>query len=169
MNNDKVTLYVDLDSVLADFCRSPMVKPDAKWVYSPPQMYEQFFFETLPPVEGSLSAIRELLQSNLFDIHILSQPVKETHYSYSEKVAWVAKWFPELSNRITLTQNKEFLSKHGRILIDDSAEKWKDKWEANGGTFILFDYERYGDNRKEWEAVVKSLISEYKGESLCLT
>lgn len=149
-----------MDCVLADFCRSPMFKRGDKIKNAPPKMFEEFFFETLPPVEGSLSAVRQLLQSDKYDIHILTQPVKETHYSYSEKAAWVAKWFPELLNKLTLTQNKELLSGPNRILIDDSIIRWQSKWESAGGKFITFNYSSELENRTEWERIVSELIKE---------
>lgn len=125
----------------------------------PPQMFEQFFFETLPPVDGALSSIRRLIQSKKFDVHILSKPLKLTHYSYSEKAAWISKWIPELLSKLTLTQNKELSSGDGRILIDDSSEEWGMKWRIAGGTFIHFAYERHGDNRKEWNRITSELLS----------
>jgi 5'(3')-deoxyribonucleotidase len=154
---NKIKLFIDMDCVIADFCKSPMFKKGDRIKNSPPQMFEQFFFETLPPVDGALSAVRELLQTEKYDIHILTQPVKETHYSYSEKAAWVAKWFPELSGKLTLTQNKELLAGPDRILIDDSVEKWKSKWESNGGTFIHFAYNEFGDNRQEWQNITSTI------------
>lgn len=154
----KTILYVDMDGVTVDFCKSNMFTLNDRKHTAPPRMFEQFFFETLPPVEGAMWAIRELLQCEQYDIHILTQPVKETHYSYSEKAAWVSKWIPELANKIIMTQNKELLSAPGRILIDDMAERWRTKWEAGGGTYIHFDYKRDGDNRTEWINTLSKLL-----------
>lgn len=146
-----------MDCVIADFWNSPMLK-NVEQVQDPPQMFEQFFFETLPPVEGALSSIRKLIQSRKYDVHILSKPLKLTHFSYSEKAAWISKWFPELLSRLTLTQNKELSSGVGRILIDDNADEWGDKWEKAGGTFIHFEYSRHGDNRTEWDRITSQLL-----------
>ena len=159
----KRILYLDMDGVLADFCASPLFKKTDPIIKGPPRMYEQFFFETLSPLDGALWGVRMIMQMEKFDIHILTQPVKETHYSYSEKDSWVKKWFPELIGKLSLTQNKEHSSKEGRILVDDSAIKWKDKWEKEGGEFIFFDYnlENHKSHRQVWENLVDNLQENY--------
>lgn len=148
-------LMLDMDGVLADFCRSPKFQSSDEVVKSPPRMFEEFFFETLPPIDGALWGVRELLKLD-YDIHILTQPVKETHYSYSEKDAWIKKWIPELWGKLILTQNKELLSSKDRILVDDNQIKWSDSWVAGGGVFYYFDYskESKDHNRLMWEKLV---------------
>lgn len=141
-------LFLDMDNVLADFSASPRLKGDPI-AWNPSEMYEKFFFEELPPVEGCLSAVREFLKMGL-EVHILSQPVKETHYSYSEKAAWVAKWFPELLGNIHLTQKKQFFAGTNHILIDDNEEKWGKLWQEGGGTFIHFQYYDRTDHDVHW-------------------
>lgn len=153
-------LFVDMDCVLSDFCNSPMFEKHEQIQNNPPRMYEEFFFETLPVVDGALWAIRKLMP--YYDIHVLTQPVMNTHYSYSEKAAWIWKWFPELGGKLHLTQNKEFFSGPGRVLIDDSVEKWYKKWEDKGGMFIHFSYSPMHNNkinRSEWERIVQELLS----------
>lgn len=157
-------VFFDMDNVIADFPNSPVFEANPlAYRWNPPEMYEQFFFENLPPVKGALSYVRSIFNSKSFDCHILTQPVKETHYSYSEKVAWVAKWFPELLGSITLTQNKELLAGHNRILIDDNADKWKDKWEDGGGIFVHFNYNN-PDHKSEWKKVYEELIKIHPGD-----
>ena len=151
-------IFIDMDQVLADFSRSPLFEGMEKVEYNPPQMYEKYFFEELPVVDGALSAVRVLMKK--YDVHILTQPVKETHYSYSEKAAWIWKWFPELGGKLHMSQNKEFLSAKNHILIDDNLEKWGEKWEDHGGTFIHFDYspDNRAWNKQEWDSIVGRLI-----------
>lgn len=160
-------LFIDMDNVLADFEKSPFFKGREEVKINPSEMYEQFFFETLPPIKGALSAVRELLSIEGVEIQILTQPVKETHYSYSEKVAWISKWFPELLGKITLTQDKSLLSGKGRVLIDDNFKKWKPSWEEHGGEFIWFDYDSI-DHSLIWVEIVKKvrerILETYKTE-----
>jgi len=127
-------------------------------IQNPPRMYEEYFFETLPVVSGALWAVRKLMPH--YDIHVLTQPVKNTHYSYSEKAAWIWKWFPELGGKLHLTQNKEFFSSRDMILIDDNREKWQPKWNERGGTFVHFIYSPQDNkrNRMMWETIVDNLI-----------
>jgi len=58
-----------------------------------------------------------------------------------------------------MSQNKEFFSSPGRMLIDDNKDKWCDKWEKKGGTFetFNFDIDKKENNRVEWERIVKKL------------
>ena len=157
MSETQKTLFIDQDNVLAAFDLSPMFKQGDEYKNNPPRMYERYFFETLPVVKGALWAVRTLMPH--YDIHILTQPVKETHYSYSEKAAWVWKWFPELGGKVHMSQKKEFLSGRNRILIDDNL-KWWEPWEMNGGQFVHFKYdlETPENNRKQWELIVEQLL-----------
>lgn len=163
----KEFIFLDMDGVLCDFCQSPMFQPSDPVQTNPSRMYEQFFFETLPPIAGAMWAARELLKMERvgnMEVHILSQPVKNTHYSYSEKASWIKRWIPELYGRITLTQNKEFLAGPGRYLIDDDhRNKWVNKWSNNGGHFIKFDYKRNNPHhcRRNWESIVQFFHSRY--------
>jgi 5'(3')-deoxyribonucleotidase len=153
----KPIVFIDMDGVLANFCASPMFEKADKIKNNPPRMYDQYFFETLPVIEGALSQVRRLMQSERYEIQILTKPVRYTHYSYSEKAAWVWKWFPELGEKLTLTQNKTLLAKEGRILIDDSLDEWGKNWENSGGTFFHFNYEA-GNHAAQWKEIVDRLL-----------
>lgn len=151
-------VFIDMDGVLANFYKSPMFEKEDKIKNNPPRMYDQYFFETLPVIDGALSQVRRLLQSELYEIQILTKPIRYTHYSYSEKAAWVWKWFPELGEKLTLTQNKTLLAAPGRILIDDSLDQWGKNWEKANGTFIHFNYEA-NNHARQWTTIVDSLLS----------
>lgn len=151
-------IFIDMDCTIADFCASPYFKTE-KRNHNPPEMYEIGFFEGLPPMKGSLSGVRaviELAKAHDIGVHILSKPVSATHWSYSEKVCWIAKWFPELSRNIIMCQHKELVSQPGHVLIDDYLD-WKDKWEGPGGTFIHF--EELKSSSDYWLEIVKKLES----------
>lgn len=130
-------IYLDMDGVLASFNDSHFFNGKRITYYNHPEMYEEGFFESLPVMAGARKAVRHLMNNH--DVWILSQPVKTSAHSYSEKALWTFKHFPELSDKIILTQDKIALSKTGAILIDDNAKKWKDGWEKNGGIFLHFD------------------------------
>lgn len=151
----KTPIFVDMDGVLADFHKSPLFEKGDELVLNPPRMYEKRFFETLPVIDGALWGVRELMNLEDAEVHILSSPVLYTHYSYSEKASWIAKYFPELTDRLNLSQNKEFYSKVGRILIDDYGKKWRQKWESGGGIFYHFDHDI--PHREMWEKTVKDI------------
>jgi 5'(3')-deoxyribonucleotidase len=129
-------VFLDMDGVVADFIGAV---GEYRGYGAYPEMYERGFFHDLEPLEGALVNVRRLIKHDSVDLWILTQPVKESAHSYSEKVQWVMKWFPELSHRIVMSQEKGFLAAPGRYLIDDSDVKWKNKWEQAGGTFIHFN------------------------------
>lgn len=151
---NQIKLFIDMDEVLCDFTNSEVfngVKP----FYNPPEMYEEGFFLNLKPTKGALVAIRKIMAWGAYDVHILTQPVQTTHYSASEKVAWVAMWLPELLGKITLTQEKGLMSGNERILIDDNESKWREPWEKEQGTFLLFDKKLPDD--VNWELILDGL------------
>jgi 5'(3')-deoxyribonucleotidase len=117
------------------------------------------FFD-LKPLPGALSGVRALMRLG-FDVHILTQPVAESAHSYSEKAQWVAVHFPELVNKVHMTQNKGLFV--GHYLIDDNTKKWKEKFEANGGKFVHFEYHtRPQDRSKIWSEIVEFFKEEAK-------
>lgn len=160
-------VFIDMDGVLVDFKSSSFFQENDPLVSAPPRMYEIGFFEHLPPADGALWAVRSILKNKNLDVYVLTQPVKESTVSYTEKANWIAKWIPELSGKIVMTQNKELLSAPGRVLIDDAHWKWKDVWEKQGGTFFHFNVNSYDpihakedgldSFRAMWEVIVSKL------------
>lgn len=146
----KPRLFIDMDGVLADFVGALPIKERR---YNPPVMFEPGFFLNLRPMKGAISAIRELILSDKYDLHILTQPGANCPISYAEKAQWICMWLPELKNKITMTQNKGLCV--GEYLIDDSL-KWKEPFEKNGGTFIHFDPDRGSD--VVWSEVLNKLL-----------
>lgn len=162
----KKLFYIDMDGVLCDFRGSSYFQPGDPVTKAPARMYEFGFFENLPLMDGALWGVRSLIKNENLDIFILSQPVKESSISYTEKANWINKWFPELNAKIILTQNKEHLSAPGRILVDDAKWKWGEAWEKQGGEFLHFNvksndpyYKNEHQNgvdspREMWEKIV---------------
>jgi 5'(3')-deoxyribonucleotidase len=148
-------VFIDMDGVLANFYASPHFKGEKRSYHAHHEMHEIGFFEGLPPIEGAFSAVREILYMYPRQVFILTQPVPNTFYSYSEKVVWINKWFPELKDNIILTQNKELVSAKDRVLIDDNEERWGIKWEDAGGKFLKFQTEL--DHRTEWRRIINCL------------
>lgn len=144
-------VYIDMDDTIADFLGAEVFKDG----FDVAKMYEPGFFRNLKPIPGSQVAVRQLIRMG-FDVQILSQPVAESSHSYSEKAEWIGIYFPDLINKINLTQDKgNFV---GDFLIDDNEPKWKTKFEANGGQFIHIDPKK--DMRQEWKRIVELLISQ---------
>lgn len=153
----KVIILIDMDDTIADFCAHPVFAGKIVNDNNCTAMFEPGFFLSLKPVDGALKAVRQLIRMG-FDVQIATQPVAESPHSYSEKIQWLGMWFPELISKVNMVQDKGMLK--ADFLIDDRADKWKDKFEANGGHFIHFHYSApfHPDsgqfNVKQWEEIV---------------
>lgn len=153
----KKIIYIDMDDTIADFCGEACFGGQKPTQLAVAAMYEQGFFLNLKVIPGAHVAVRMLIRLG-YDVQILSQPVAECSHSYSEKVQWIGMHFPELINKINFAQDKgNFV---GDYLIDDNAPKWKDKFEANGGTFVLFDYHA-GNLEDQWNKVLAYFLKEH--------
>lgn len=168
-------ILLDQDGVLADFehafidawrARYPDVPPvefeDRKSFYLrqdyPPELRAQAeaiytapgFIRNLPPVPGSLEAVKELLALGL-DVRICTSPLSQFENCVAEKYLWVERHLGrEATNRLILTKDKTLI--YGDLLIDDKPliegavnPRWK---------HILFDapYNRHvvGAARMTW-------------------
>lgn len=143
---------------MADFEGSSLFQPGIPIKDQVYKMYEPGFFLQLKPVEGALASVRALMRMG-YDVHILSRPIAESPQSYTEKAQWVGMWFPDLINKLNLTQNKEFFK--GDYLIDDDSELWQAKWEATGGKFVHFDYCEKDDYSKAPNFIVWANIVDF--------
>ena len=159
----KRPLFIDMDDVLADFQSSEAFNPDRPTEDQLHEMYEPGFFRNLKPVAGAQKAVRALINMG-YHVEILTQALAESPTCYKEKAEWIAMYFPELIKRINMTQDKGHFI--GEFLIDDNPKKWKDKFEANGGKFIHYDYTRNNDarNRILWETIVLEFESRKRNE-----
>ena len=154
MKKQKV-IYCDMDDVLADFYKAAAHPIDGK--VREERMFDPFFFLRLDPIPGAKAGIFELCKMG-FDVWVLSQPLALLPESYMEKAQWIQLHFPQLINKIILTQHKGLHL--GDFLIDDNAKKWKEKFEQNGGEFVHFPYGGYNlesmaDPEVQWRDVVE--------------
>lgn len=147
-------LYVDLDDVAADYYKATK---DSNGNVLEQRMFDKDFFLNLEPIPGAKAAIFQLCKMG-YDVWFLSQPFLPLPESYSQKAQWVQLHFPVLAHKLILTQDKGLHI--GAYLIDDNADKWKTKFEKNGGEFIHFRYGGYNsyilqDPAKEWSRIVE--------------
>lgn len=145
-----ITIHIDMDDTSADFGGAEVFGE----VIDDTKMYQPGFFRDLKPIDGALVGIRKLIKLG-YDVQILTQPVANSPHSYSEKVQWIGMWLPELLHKVNMVQDKGMVV--GDYLIDDNLNKWKHRFERNGGKFIHFPYERHSKNHKAaWEIIVKN-------------
>jgi 5'(3')-deoxyribonucleotidase len=143
-------LFIDMDNVIVDFNSSPHIPLNEKHVFNHEALLREGFFMDLEPLPGAITAVKMLIASGEYDVHILTQPYALSSHSYKDKVDWINKWLPELRDKIHMTQNK--LLMRGEVLIDDSI-----KWSDFQGEFYHFDPT---NSVEEWNTILGELINE---------
>jgi 5'-nucleotidase len=116
----KKIIYIDMDEVLAEFykARSEALIRNPKMPY--PQA-EYGFFLNLEPILGAVSAVKALIESEEYDVYILTAPSIQKPLCYTEKRVWIEKYFGlDFTNKLIISPNKSLLK--GDILIDDNKE-----------------------------------------------
>ncbi|MDO4501086.1 MAG: zinc-ribbon domain-containing protein [Erysipelotrichaceae bacterium] len=77
---------------------------------------EKGFFEAVPEKAGSVSALKNLIESKDYDVYIIS--ACGSNEELEEKFKWFDKYLPEFNkNRIIRCKEKDLIS--GDVLIDD--------------------------------------------------
>jgi len=123
-------------------------------------MNEKGFILSLPPVEGGLLAIKEMLSLGM-DVRICTAPLSNSRYCAMEKYEWVSRHLgSEWKNRVILSEDKTFV--RGAILVDDKpviSGAMEPEWEH-----VVFDqpYNRHITNLRRlvgWENWKNILLS----------
>lgn len=145
-------LFFDMDGTLVDFQSGIDQIDDAtKKKYEGHLDDVPGIFSLMKPIEGAIDAVRQL--SCKYDCYILSTAPWKNPSAWSDKVAWVTKYFDEVFHKkIILTHNKDLLNDGKSLLIDDrpnhGAENFGDRW-------IHFGHDKF----KTWEDVLTYLLS----------
>ena len=153
MNHRKI-LFFDMDNVLVDFqsgidCLSEDIRKEyAERLDEVPRI-----FSLLKPIAGAIDAVK--LLSQYFDVYILSKAPWKNISAWSDKAAWVQKYFGDdkdspFYKRLIISHHKN-LNK-GDYLIDDRTKNGADKFE---GELILFGSEKF----PSWKSVIDYLTS----------
>ncbi len=159
MKKNKI-IFVDMDDVIADFFKSAANNPYK--LVDEVKMWDPDFFINLEPTDGSQHAIRTL-QYMGYDIWVLTQPLSGHAECYYDKALWINKHFPQLYDKIIMTQDKGMLL--GNYLIDDNKAKWQDKFEKNGGKFVHFPYGSYNQDQKvATKDIWRGLLTYFKNQ-----
>ena len=75
------------------------------------------FFRSLPPIPGSIEALKKILEKDV-EVFICTSPLSKYHNCVLEKYEWIERYFGmDLTTRIIMTRDKTLVS--GDILIDD--------------------------------------------------
>ncbi len=139
-------LYIDFDGVIVDTINMTYdMIHELKLDFNNKEEIESFYrnldwkllLKETPILNDSINCIKKLIDSNKFDISILTH-VNSLH-EIEEKVKFIRKYFKD----ITIIPVPKSISKtkmihtEGSILIDDYTENLKE-WEKEGGISIYF-------------------------------
>jgi len=143
---NKLTIFIDMDGVLANFDKAADEHPDNGIKSFRPDLTLDFSkFEIMP---GAKEAVNELLEMG-HDLFIATTPPWNHPDAWGQKRHWVEKNFPALKRKMFLTHRKDLLL--GDILIDDS--KWRGQPEFKGQWF------HFGKNGMDWKYIVETIRS----------
>lgn len=137
-------VLLDMDGVLADFlgllhqemedAGFPLDISERRQFYSAPEYHARFgaqaaelartiihspgFFAELPPIEGALDSVHELVAHG-HDVMLCTSPLLGSLWSASEKYAWVHRHLgEEYLAKMVLTTDKTVVA--GSVLVDDN-------------------------------------------------
>jgi hypothetical protein len=168
------TVYLDLDGVLADFCRQASLvhrltygemdkrfadptTPPCWWngtkFWEPINEQSEWFWVSMPMTVWAREVFAFVLdwtRWNGADLHILTAPSLHSS-SYGGKAAWVrAMLGPQALDNTIMTRFKYRLANNWALLIDDSP-KQVEEFREHEGNAILFP-NRFNDQRNVIEA-----------------
>lgn len=145
-------LYFDMDGVLVDFASGIAKLSDVvRREYEGRLDEVPGIFSLMEPMPGAIEAVNALKDD--YEVYILSTAPWLNPSAWSDKVAWVQKYFGQgkenpFYKRLIITHNKHLNS--GDILIDDRPKNGTDRFE---GEWIRFGSEEFPD----WAAVLNYL------------
>ena len=145
-------LHIDLDGVIADFISAMHSHPLRK---IPP--YDEHpdtiphIFSNLQPIEGAVTAVQKLLNSNKYEVYFLSTAPWNNPSAWTDKRLWLAEQFGDkINRRLILTHRKDLVK--GDILIDDRPNNGAQDFE---GEWIHFGSDSY----PTWSSVLNYLLN----------
>tara|TARA_R110000851_G_scaffold47424_2_gene115164 strand:- start:15162 stop:15611 length:450 start_codon:yes stop_codon:yes gene_type:complete len=114
----KKILYIDMDGVMCDFYGAYKIAINKNPLNAFPQS-EYGFFTNLKPIEDAIWAIKQLMESDEFEVYVLTAPSIMNPLCYTEKRMWIENHFGmDLVKNMVISPHKG-LSK-GDYLIDDN-------------------------------------------------
>ena len=140
-----------MDDVLCDYTgankRDLAKNPDIKYPQS-----QYGFYANLKPIDNAIRVVKKLIESEKFDVYILTAPSFRNPLSYTEKRVWIETQFGiEFTEKLIICSNKGLL--RGDILIDDNDHG---KGQENFiGRLIQFGSVAFPD----WNSIEKELIN----------
>jgi 5'(3')-deoxyribonucleotidase len=161
------TVYLDLDGVVANFDQRYLDVTGVEFasISSPTERWgklkgkEKGFYEGILPYKGYEAFVDKLLaflHEGHFRIHVLTAlPLMLNMPSAgAEKAAWCHKYLPKFPTTLCrFSQDKQYMAKHGDILIDDNPRNVA-QWMKQGG--IAIRHLNFDDTRIQLEELLST-------------
>ena len=140
MEKNKLTIFLDMDGVLANFEKAAAQIPDVK---RPDEVLD---FSTFEPMPGAIDAVEKIIAMG-HDVFIATTPPWNNPDAWGQKRNWIEEHLPQLKRKMFLTHRKDLLK--GDILIDDSTYRGQRDFE---GEFMHF-----GKHGMDWPYVTETI------------
>ena len=138
-NCSKLTIFLDMDGVLANFEKAAAQIPDVK---RPDEVLD---FSTFEPMPGAIDAVKKIIAMG-HDVFIATTPPWNNPSAWGQKRDWIEEHLPQLKRKMFLTHRKDLLK--GDILVDDSTYRGQYDFD---GTFMHFG------KHFDWDMVVNTI------------
>lgn len=138
-NCSKLTIFLDMDGVLANFEKAAAQIPDVK---RPDEVLD---FSTFEPMPGAIDAVEKIIAMG-HDVFIATTPPWNNPSAWGQKRDWIEEHLPQLKRKMFLTHRKDLLK--GDILVDDSTYRGQYDFD---GTFMHFG------KHFDWDMVVNTI------------
>lgn len=135
----KLTIYLDMDGVLANFEKAAAQHPDIKR----PDLHLDF--SKFEPMPGAIDAVKKIIAMG-HDVFIATTPPWNNPAAWGQKRDWIEEHLPQLKRKMFLTHRKDLLK--GDILVDDSTYRGQYDFD---GTFMHFG------KHFDWDMVVNTI------------
>lgn len=149
---NKKIIYFDMDGVLVDLAAKIAEYPtDIVAKFEKDDMVDQMpaLFLDPPPIKGAVEAFNSFVNSDKYDVYILSTAPWENPSAWMHKRLWVEKHLGEGAwKRLILSHNKNL--NIGDYLIDDRTKNGAGEFK---GELVQFGSDKYPN----WESVINYL------------
>tara|TARA_R110000787_G_scaffold173179_1_gene285849 strand:- start:9 stop:521 length:513 start_codon:yes stop_codon:yes gene_type:complete len=143
-DNSNLTIYIDMDGVLANFDLAQKAHPKYNAKDFRPDL--ELDFSTFTPMPGAIDAVAALIDMG-HDVYVATTPPWDHPDSWGQKRNWIANHLPQLKKKMFLTHRKDLLK--GDILIDDSCTRGQPDFEG--------EWMHFGSAGMDWPYVVETI------------
>ena len=140
MEKNKLTIFLDMDGVLANFEEAAATLPPYT---KRPDLHLDF--SKFEPMPGAIEAVEKIIAMG-HDVFIATTPPWNNPSAWGQKRDWVEEHLPQLKRKMFLTHRKDLLK--GDILVDDSTYRGQYDFD---GTFMHFG------KHFDWDMVVNTI------------